>query len=61
MQDDKNPFRPAACSPLAPQWRAGDDEGHLRPVGSGKVGNLPVGIVDAHAHVDDDDQVGSWK
>ena len=25
------------------------------------MGNLPVGIVDAHAHVDDDDQVGSWK
>jgi len=25
-------IRPAACSPMAPQWRAGDDEGLLRPV-----------------------------
>merc|ERR1719382_791386 len=31
-REDESLLRPAACSPMAPQWRAGEDEGLLRPV-----------------------------
>merc|ERR1711971_1346209 len=32
VREDESLLRPAACSPMAPQWRAGEDEGLLRPV-----------------------------